>query len=345
MESLMLRETKEAAAVVARALAAERDTLARLGRRIAVRPPPVITTAARGSSDNAAGVFEYLCEIALGIPVASIGPSVASAYGARLRLEGALHVSVSQSGASPDILALQEAARAGGALTVALVNETASPLAAAADVVIPLHAGPERSVAATKTCLASAALLAALVAEAADDAGLRAGLDALPDALAEAVAGETSEGDAAALVDALADARSLFVVGRGPGFAVAREAALKAKETAALHAEALSLAEVQHGPRQIVGEGFPVLAFVPDDAARETSLATLDALAAQGGRPLVIGTGRLPFAGLRTATTGTPLLDPLLGLAAFYRVIEAVARRRGHDPDAPAHLSKVTRTR
>ncbi|WP_043538633.1 SIS domain-containing protein [Salinarimonas rosea] len=345
MESLMLRETREAAGVVAGALAAERETLARLGRRIAARPPPVITTAARGSSDNAAGVFEYLCEIRLGIPVASIGPSVASAYGARLRLEGALHVSVSQSGASPDILALQEAARAGGALTVALVNETSAPLAAAADVVIPLHAGPERSVAATKTCLASAALLVALVAEAADDAALRGGLDALPDALAAAARGDAGDGDASALVETLADARSLFVVGRGPGFAAAREAALKAKETAALHAEALSLAEIQHGPRQLVGEGFPVLAFVPDDAACETSLRTLAGLAEQGGRPFVIGTANSPWPGLRTATTGAPLLDPLVGLAAFYRVIEAVARRRGHDPDAPAHLSKVTRTR
>ncbi|MGJ3262807.1 MAG: SIS domain-containing protein [Salinarimonas sp.] len=340
MTSLMRSETEEAATVVARALAAERETLAGLGRRIAARPPPVITTAARGSSDHAAGFFEYLCEIVLGIPVASVGPSVASAYGARLRLEGALHVSVSQSGASPDILALQQAARAGGALTVAVVNETSSPLADAADVVIPLHAGPERSVAATKTCLASAALLAGLVAHAADDATLHAGLAALPDALAA-----PAEGDAAGLVETLADARSLFVLGRGPGFAVAREAALKAKETAALHAEAVSLAEVQHGPRQLVAAGFPILAFVPDDAARETSLRALEGLADQGGRPSLIGTTTAAWPGLRTATTGAPLIDPLVGLCAFYRVIEAVARRRGHDPDAPAHLSKVTRTR
>ncbi|GGK41290.1 SIS domain-containing protein [Salinarimonas ramus] len=338
--SLMRAETDEASAVVARALACERETLARIGRRLADAPPPLITTAARGSSDNAVSVFEYLSAIVLGIPVASIGPSVASAYGARLRLEGAVHISVSQSGASPDIIALQKAAREGGATTIALVNVADSPLAAGADLVVPLHAGEEKSVAATKTCLASAALLAGIVAAASGDATLAAGLAALPEALAA-----PSEGDVEGLVEGLVAARSLFVLGRGPGYGVAREAALKAKETAALHAEAISLAEVQHGPKQLVAAGFPVLAFVADDAARAASERALDGLAGQGAQVRVVGPVADPsHGGLRTAATGAPLLDPLVALCAFYRVIEQAARARGHDPDAPSHLAKVTRT-
>ncbi len=142
--SLMLQETEQSPSVVAKLLAAEVGTFAEIGRQFEKAAPSVITTAARGSSDHAATFFKYLMEIATGIPVASVGPSVASVYGAELKLKGGLHFTVSQSGASPDIIAVQDAAKRGGATTVAVVNVTDSPLAKGADIVLALHAGEEK---------------------------------------------------------------------------------------------------------------------------------------------------------------------------------------------------------
>jgi len=336
MTSLMRAEADEAPAVVARLLADAAPALADLGRRMAgVR---LVTTAARGSSDHAATVFKYLMELGTGVPVASIGPSIASVYGRPLRLDGALHVTISQSGASPDIVALQAAAKAGGALTLAVVNVEDSPVAQAADIVIPLGAGAERSVAATKSFIASVAALAGVAVAAGAGNGLAQGLARLPQALADTGAGS----DAAAAL--LTGAGSAYVAGRGPGYGIAQEAALKAKETAAIHAEAFSLAELMHGPARLVGAGFPVVGFVPDDAAFDGSAAALARLAAMGAPTLALSSRALSGLVLPVPSTGCGWLDPLPALLVWYRLIEQVACARGHDPDRPANLRKVTET-
>ena len=272
--TLMAAEIRETPGAVERLVAREGQAIAGLGRILRERDPAVVVTCARGSSDNAAAYFKYLCEIVLGVPVASVGPSVASLYGAPLKLKNAVVVSVSQSGQSPDIVALQAAAREAGAFSIAVVNQDASPLALGADAVIPIGAGVERSVAATKSCLASAVALAAIVAEWSRDDALRAAVARLPEAL-----------DAALLCDwsaarpAFEAASSAYVVGRGPALPVAAECALKLKETAVLHAEAFSGAEVMHGPLQLLQPGFPVMAFNQADASRD---AMLDSI---GGSP------------------------------------------------------------
>lgn len=337
--SLMYAETAEAAASVERLLSSEAKTFAELGRILSTRRPPVVTVAARGSSDHAVSFFKYLFEISAGIPVASIGPSVASVYHARLHLPGALHLTVSQSGASPDIIAVQEAAKSGGATTVAIVNVADSPLACSADIVIPIHAGKERSVAATKSFIASAAALAALAQSATGSDGLAAGLQRLPTALDEACSADYERALAA-----LVQARSVYTTGRGPGFAIALEAALKAKETAKLHAEAFSLAELMHGPMQLIDEGFPVLAFVPEDEALASSRQALDRLAGMGARVFAISSRQVVAETITAPSTGNGHLDPLPALIAYYRMIERVARERGYDPDVPDKLSKVTET-
>jgi glucosamine--fructose-6-phosphate aminotransferase (isomerizing) len=336
-QTLMHRETGEAAAAIRRLLEREGDAIAHTANLLASAPGPV-TTAARGSSDHAVTLFKYACEIELGRPVASIGPSVASVYGASLRLAGGLHLTVSQSGASPDIVALQEAARRGGAHTVALVNVADGPAAAAADLVLPVHAGPERSVAATKSWLATCAALLAIVAQASENAALKHGLARLPDAL-EAFDGHGIE----QLSTEVAGAESLYLAARGPAFGVALEAALKAKETAGIHAEAFSVAELMHGPLRLVGEGFPVVMFVADDAARDGALAAIDRLRDVGGRVRAVTTLGLDGA-IRTPATGHPTTDGLVFAFAWYRAIEAAARMRGLDPDRPANLRKVTET-
>jgi glutamine---fructose-6-phosphate transaminase (isomerizing) len=335
----MAAEIAETPDAVARFLDREGPTLSALGGRLRALAPPFVATCARGSSDHAANYFGYGLEILTGIPVASIGPSIASIYRAPLRLKGALMISVSQSGKSPDIVALQAAARAAGAFAVAVVNDAASPLAQQADAVLPLHAGMERSVAATKSCIASAAVLAALIAELAEDDALRMALRDLPESLARARAA-----DWGAPLPMLTQATSAYVVGRGPALPIAMEAALKLKETAVLHAEAFSGAEVMHGPLQLLHEGFPVLAFRPRDAAHAAMGEAIARLGAAGGRVFSSEDGpaepmRLPF-----TATGQPLLDPLAMLLSFYGLAERVARARGHDPDHPSLLRKITET-
>jgi len=220
--TLMARETAEAPDVVRRGLVANRKTLADLGARLRARPPRAVITCARGSSDHAATYAKYLIETRTGVLTSSAAPSISSVYDARPDMGEVLCLAISQSGRSPDLLASVEAAKAGGALVVALVNVEDSPLAALADVVAPLHAGAEKSVAATKSFLASLAAIAQLTTAWSEDAALAAELDAAPDAMVRAL-----EMDWSAAVEHLTPARYLYAVVRGLGFGAAQEAALK----------------------------------------------------------------------------------------------------------------------
>ncbi len=340
MPSFMQQETIEASAVVSRLLAEEAATISAIQRLYQQRAPRVITTAARGSSDHAASFFKYLFEIKVGVPVASIGPSVTSVYNGRLDLQDGLHFTVSQSGASPDIIALQKAAKQGGAITVAVVNAPDSPLAKQADIVLNLHAGKEHSVAATKSCIAGAVALSAVTAAISGDPSLQRALARLPEALELTTNAAIDPG----VVSRLAAINAMYVVSRGTGFAVALEAALKAKETCGIHAEAFSLAEVMHGPIRLVHGGFPVVAFLHQDEAYSSGRQAVERLIGQGADVVAIGEGLVPEKTIRTASTGNSLLDPIVGLGAYYRCIEQVARARGFNPDTPMNLSKVTET-
>lgn len=336
--TLMAEEVAEIPQAAARFLDSAAPMLETAGTRLRALDPPMLLTIARGSSDHAAAYFKYLVEIVAGLPVASLGPSVASVYRRPLRVAGSVAVAISQSGRSPDLAAAQAAARAGGALTLALTNHPDAPLGHGADIVLPLSAGPERAVAATKTFVNACVAGAALVAYWQRDAILTAALRRLPKALAQAVTL-----DWRVLAEVLAQSRSAYVLGRGPGYPIACEMALKLKETSALHAEAFSAAEVLHGPAAIVEAGMPVLALAIDDAARAGVEATAGRLALQGARVFVTGdaagTVRLP--GLPALH---PLLDPILAVAAFYSMAESLSRARGCDPDRPRHLNKVTET-
>ena len=339
--SLMLQESAEAPDVVGRLIARNEAACRGLAERLRADPPRFVVTCARGSSDSAATFAKYLIEIAIGRVVASVGPSVSSIYGARPDMADALFLAVSQSGKSPDIVALAETARADGALTVAFVNNTDSPLAARCEIVLPLHAGVEKSVAATKSYIASLAAILQLVAAWSGDADIEAAAARLPADLKAALAS-----DWLAALPHLAAARSLFVVGRGPGLAVALEAAIKFKETCGLHAEALSAAELMHGPMTLAAPDFPALMFSQNDP----SLALLRDLAATlAGRGVpVFAAGPAAGAGtvaLPSLTGLHPFAEPIALIQSFYPLAEAISRARGRDPDAPPHLLKVTETR
>jgi len=339
--SLMLRETAEAPDVVARLIDANAAACAELGARLRATPPAFVVTCARGSSDSAATYAKYLTEICTGTVVASVGPSISSVYGRRPKMRGALFIAISQSGKSPDLLTLAEAARKDDALTVAVVNDTESPLAELCEVVLPLHAGPERSVAATKSYIASLAATLQLIAAWSGDPALDRAVRRLPDALDGAF-----QRSWLPALDLLAGASSLYVVGRGPGFAVAQEGALKFKETGGLHAEALSSAELRHGPLALAGPDFPVMLFSQNDAAL-AGLAELGAeLAGRGVPVMAAGPAELPGGLILSTSAGLdPFAQPIALIQSFYPLAEAVARARGRDPDRPPHLRKVTETR
>jgi len=338
--TFMRAEIDEAADAIARQLEANAPIASALGERLRAIDPLLVATIARGSSDHCALYLKHLIEIVLGIPSASIGPSVASIYQAPLRLDRSVAVSISQSGRSPDIVEMQRAARRGGALTIAFVNDAASSLATEAEALLPLWAGVERSVAATKSMIAGLVAGASLVAEWRDDAPLRTALTGLPQILREQKAAPPET-----LVETLASAKSAFVLGRGATLAIAAEAALKLKETCAIHAEAYSSAEVLHGPAELVTPGFLVVAFVPRDVAREGMEATLERLSNAGAGLLRIEAGGADADdALTAAPTESSLLAPIAMIHRFYGLAEAVARRLGRDPDHPRNLRKVTET-
>lgn len=334
----MFAEAREAADVVAGQIAQNAPAVTALGATLRAQPPRGVLTCARGSSDHAATFAKYLIETRLGLLTTSAAPSVTSVYGAAQAMSGILAIGISQSGRSPDILATMEAARDAGARTLALVNDTGSPLAALADTTLPLAAGPERSVAATKSYTASIAALIHLAAGWADDAELLAALEGAPALLRAAW-----DSDWSPLVDRLADARGLYVIGRGLGFGIAQEAALKFKETCGLHAEAFSAAEVRHGPMALVGPGFPLLVFRQSDETGDGVDDLVREVVARGGEVLVAG-GQVPGAIHLPHPAAAPTIEPMLQIQAFYRAANALSLRRGLDPDHPPHLAKVTET-
>jgi glucosamine--fructose-6-phosphate aminotransferase (isomerizing) len=336
--TLMFREAAEAAAVVDAQLTRNAGNMKRLAAELKGQRRTAIVTLARGSSDHAATYARYLIETRLGVLTSSASPSVASVYASRSHLQHTIVLAISQSGKSPDLLASAEAARASGACIVAFVNAEDSPLSQLAHFTIPLCAGEERSVAATKSFIASAAAIAQLVAYWSGDSGLDAALELLPRQLRRAWDLDWSEA-----VLRLREAENLYVLGRGLGLGIAGEAALKLKETCGLHAEAFSTAELRHGPLAIVRSGFPVLVFAQNDEADAGIVNLVRELGRHGADVMTIGLRQAVAAAL-PVIDADPAIAPLLQIQSFYRMVNALAIARGRDPDHPRHLSKVTET-
>lgn len=339
MTSQMAREVAEIPDAARRFLELSAGQLRDAAEAMRQADPKVLLTVARGSSDHAATYLKYAAELLAGIPVASIGPSVASIYGRPLALSGAACIGISQSGQSPDIVQMMQAARHGGALTVAITNHGESPMAAASAHCLPLRAGTESAVAATKTFVCSVLAGLALLAEWRQDRALQQALAAAPKAMEQALTLDWSP-----LSARLSRAQSAYVLGRGPTIGIAAEAALKLKETCGLHAEGFSAAEVLHGPSAIVHAGFPVLALAVEDAAQPHVVATVERLAAQGADVFITGAQAKGAVTLPMVGGLHPLVAPLVLSVAFYAFVETLSRRRGFDPDTPPHLRKVTET-
>jgi glutamine---fructose-6-phosphate transaminase (isomerizing) len=334
----MYSEAAQAPEAVRQQLIANFERVQRMGERLRQLSPRAVVTCARGSSDHAATFAKYLIETRLGILTSSSAPSVSSVYDATPDLAGTLFLAISQSGASPDLLSTVRAAKDGGALVVALVNAESSPLAQAADYTIPLCAGLERSVAATKSYIASLSAIVHLVAGWARD-------EALYEALAKAPAllERAWNLDWSAAIARLRLVTDLYVIGRGLGLGIAQEAALKFKETCGLHAEAVSSAEVRHGPIALIRAGFPVLIFTQDDETRGGVETLATELAARRADVMIAGSN-VSRAVILPTEAANPVIEPMLIVQSFYRMVNALALARGRDPDQPPYLNKVTET-
>lgn len=346
--TIMEKEAGEAPDVIAKQLKENQDIMISITKRLHESPPSFAMTVARGSSDHAATYAKYLLEAKLGLVTASASPSVLTLYGTSLYEKGALIIGISQSGESPDICEMMEEARKRGSITVAIVNQTDSHLARAAEYIVPLHAGPELAVAATKSYLASLSALLQLIAIYTRDSELIECLQRLPEVLWGALSMEWTPA-----IDQLKDISDTLVIGRGYGFPVAEEAALKFKETSAIHAEAFSGAEVLHGPFALVRKDYPVLLFTQNDVSLECMMDLAKKIKGLGAKTLMAVPKGLLSESQLAETTSTllplpesinPLSDPLAGIQAFYIMVARLAVSRGFNPDSPDNLKKVTET-
>jgi glucosamine--fructose-6-phosphate aminotransferase (isomerizing) len=343
VRSKLESEASEAPALAARQFERLTQVLPGLLERLQRLAPPLMGTIARGSSDHAAAFAGYLVGLRLGLPVASLPPSLASVYGRTLHLERALVLAISQSGASPDLSAAVASAKTGGAFTLGLVNEVGSALGRVVDMEIEIGAGAELAVAATKSFVLSLSAVVHLVAAWTRDATLLKALESLPATLAQC-----EPVDWAAATRLLAAHEDVFVVGRGPTLPVAREFALKLKEVCGIHAEAMSAAELLHGPISIASPLLPAIVLAGDEQVRPTVDAAISRLRAAGAPVVLLATSHEDGAGgieiVTVPTASEPLLQPIVAIHAAYRFFAALARARGRDPDHPPHLQKVTRT-
>ena len=333
--SAMARETAEIPAAAERLLA-RTDVFAAIAERIERAKPRIIVFCGRGSSGHVGVYLRYLFEARLGLLASAAAPSIVTAYQRPPEMHDALFVVVSQSGHSPDLVTATQVARQSGALTLAIVNNENSPAAAASELVLPIGAGSEHAVAATKTVALSMIAGAQLVAALARDQHLNAELKRLPLRLSTALACDWSDWARAA-----AGATAAFIVGRGYALGCVREIALKVAEILRVPALGYSAAELRHGPRASITPATPVLVLRQNDEAGVTVDDLVRELGDAGENVFTAGgaAGTLPWIG-----DGHPVCDPVLMLIPAYRAIEAAARRKGFDPDNPPYLSKVTRT-
>jgi glutamine---fructose-6-phosphate transaminase (isomerizing) len=344
----MEKEARQAPDVVARQIKDNAETLQEIGKVLRKSPPNFAMTIGRGSSDHACTFAKYLFETKLNTVTASAAPSVLTIYNADLKVKKSLVVAVSQSGKSPDICEVMRIAHKKGATTVAIVNEKDSPLTKTARFVLPMLAGKEQAVAATKSYIASLTSLAGITGYWSQDKLLLRGIEELPERLQNVLAMDWSSA-----LPLFADIESTLVLARGYGFPIAQEAALKFKETTAIQAESFSSAEVLHGPFALIQKRHPYLLFTQNDASIDGIMAIAKKIKAIGGKSIVaLFSDNYTKKYLKSVAdlvlplpkTAHPICDPVVIIQAFYVMMARLAVMRGYDPDKPRNLQKVTKT-
>jgi glucosamine--fructose-6-phosphate aminotransferase (isomerizing) len=352
----LLDEIREQPEVAARVLAEQREPIQAIVDAIGGRPIKGVMIAARGTSDHAAIYAQYLFGAFHRLPVALAAPALFSVYATPPRLSGWLVLGISQSGASPDVVAVIASAREQGAATVAVTNAPESDLGRAAEFVIDICAGAERAVAATKTYTAELLAIAMLACAMESDASatnpwgspreLRAALERAPDALSSALKAESA---AEAAAGQRAGMEQCVVLGRGFEYATAREWALKLKELAQLGADPYSAADFQHGPLALVEPGYPVLAVATRGRTAAGVADLLARLRRDHGVDLVVISDDEAIRDIGTAAIPVPgvlpeWLIPVASIVPAQLFAYHFTRAKGLDPDRPRWISKVTLT-
>lgn len=344
MSSLMLAEIQQQPAALASTLAAEKDHIAQFAAKLRKRNIRLIATFARGTSDNAAMYGRYLLEIRTGIPVSDGAPSVHTIYKANLNLSDALVIGVSQSGESTDINLVLESAKKSGAITMAITNEAESTMARLADETFLIHAGRERSVAATKTYTGQM-LIFHLLANALGTVPADEDIEQLPQLAEQSL---SLQSQIAQLVPQYISMQHCAVVGRGMNYGNALEFSIKLMETCYVIAHRFSSAEFMHGPIAMVGENFPVFLFAPPGLMYDSTKNLVVKLNELGAKTCVISSEdeilTLATHGLKIPAHISEFLSPIPYIIPGQMFTALLAEAKGLNPDQPRSLSKVTKT-
>lgn len=345
-QSYLYREIHEQPAVLSALLERERSAIKRLASALRARQVDYIVIAARGTSDNAGRYAQYLFGAMNGLMVALATPSLYSIYRRPPRFGNALVIGVSQSGKSPDIVSVLAEAKRQGAMTAAITNFPDSDLARQAEHVIALHAGEERSIAATKTYTASLAAIAALSAELAGDEQMQQALEAIPQHVASIL---TLSPRIGGLAERYRYMRDCVVLGRGYNYATAFEFALKLKELTYTIAEPYSTADFMHGPLALIEHGFPAFVIAPSGALLPEMKQFMQTLKQRAAEVVVISDDAEALAMGRISIplpVGAPeWLSALTTIVPCQLFAMHLAAVRDFDPDHPRGLRKVTETR
>jgi glucosamine--fructose-6-phosphate aminotransferase (isomerizing) len=335
----MLEETLQTKDVLKKQWSQNSKIRVQISDQIKKMNPFCFATFARGSSDHAAAYLNYLISLELKKLSMSLGPSLVSVHKVDLDFSKAIGVAISQSGKSPDILSLVKLVNNQKSMSLAFVNDISSPLAKEASHVYPLCAGEETSVAATKSFIASLYASASLIAHVAENSELLKAIEKAPDYLPKQLNCHWPK-----IVDMLTDCKQMMIVGRGLGFTIAHEAALKLKETCHIQAESFSSAEIKHGPQAVVGADYPVIIFALRGVEQESLIETGLNLRKRGARVCIISDAYISDEDCIYTPNCHLYMDPLNLIYSFYLMVEQLSQARGLDPDNPRFLSKVTLT-
>ncbi|QLE78722.1 SIS domain-containing protein [Francisella sp. Scap27] len=339
--TLMFQEASSSFEKVANQLNLNQEIIKNIISQLKQRNIKRVITIARGSSDCVANFAKYLFETQLGFSVSSLPPSISTIYGKNIGDENTLAIAISQSGGSPDLRLALEGCKKAGCTTLAIVNKEASPLAEVADLVLPVRADEEKAVAATKSVITSLIALVNIIAEYKQDKELLNSLQLLPNVLEKAL-----ESNWQTAVEVLKKSKSMFIIGRGFGFPVVQEMALKLKETCGIHAEAFSGAEVLHGPFALMNKNFTTFTIMQNDVSAKGTCEIVSKMTGLGVNTIFASTENCADAKVHLAVDVRthPILEPIVLLQEFYLMVNNLAVELGFDPDSPVNLKKVTET-
>ncbi|WP_395167214.1 SIS domain-containing protein [Francisella salimarina] len=340
-KTLMHQEASSSFEKVANQLKLNKDIIKSIVKTLKEKNIKRVITVARGSSDCVANYAKYLFETQLGFSVSSLPPSVTTIYNKNIGDEHTLAIGISQSGGSPDLRLALEGCKKAGCTTLAIVNVEKSPLADSADLVLPVRADAENAVAATKSVITSLVALVSIVAEYNQDQALLGSLNSLPETL------ETSlNSDWTPAIEELKKSKNMFVIGRGFGFPIVQEMALKFKETCGIHAEAFSSAEVLHGPFALMNQTFTTFTILQHDESAQGTRDIVKRMTDLGVGTVFATTDNQSDAKvhLHVNVATHPILETVVILQKFYLMVNDLALSLGYNPDSPSNLKKVTET-